>query len=133
MSKRIFNLVYYIDLFFFLCGSSIYLGPVTAGFFFAGILLLLILIHDKKLVLDKPLKLYALFIISFGLSSLVTGQMRAFSDTFLRFYLISFILWRATSIAIENNPKAIDTIFYMFLCIGLFDVAVSISQMSFNT
>lgn len=133
MSKRIFNLVYFIDLFFFLCGSSIYLGPVTAGFFFAAILLLLILLHDKKLVLDKPLKLYAVFIISFGLSSLVTGQMRAFSDTFLRFYLISFILWRATSIAIENNPKAIDTIFYMFLCIGLFDVAVSISQMTFNT
>lgn len=133
MSKRIFNLVYYIDLFFFLCGSSLYLGPVTAGFFFAAILLLLILLHDKKLVLDKPLKLYAVFILSFGFSSLVTGQMRAFSDTFLRFYLISFILWRATSIAIENNPKAIDTIFYMFLCIGLFDVAVSISQMTFNT
>lgn len=133
MSKVIFNIVYYIDLFFFLCGSSIYIGPVTAGFFFAVILSVLIFWHDKKLVLDKPLKLYAVFVFSFGLSSLITGQMEVFIDTFLRSYLISFILWRATTISIENNPKAVDIIIYIFLCIGLFDVAVSLSQMTFNT
>lgn len=120
-------------MFFLLCGSSIHFGPVTIGIFLAGILLLLILFHDKKLILDTPLKLFAVFVISFGISSLITGQMEAFCNTFLRLYLISFILCRATSIAIENNPKAIDTIFYIFLGIGLFDVAVSISQMTFNT
>ena len=130
--NKLINIVYYIALLFLLSGSTIYIGPVTGGYFFCLMLLLLLLLNNSFTAFDKLMKLYLLFIFCFGLSSIVTGQINRFFDTFCRFYLVSFILWEATCYVIKQNCKAIDTIILIFLGVGLLDALVTLAQMTFQ-
>ena len=124
--------IYYIFLFLILTGSNIYLGPITAKYVLGLILFLLVLIHDNGIVMDKCFRIYCIFIVFFFLSSLACGYLSNFIVTFLNYYFIAYVGWRATNIMIQRNVDSAKYIIYLILGIGLFDVIVTLSQMTFN-
>lgn len=93
----------------------------------SGVLLLLCLYDDGKIFIDKYVKLYVVFLIFYGISSLYTNYFDNYIQRLIRFILISYIAyWSSQKLVFKYN------LFWPFLfpiiLIGVFDSIVTVSQ-----
>ena len=122
----------YIYILFFFCVSVLsmqhYFLPLTPRQLMAVIMFVVCVIEEKRLFwFEKNFFLYILFVLCYGLSSLITGYFPEYINRLFGDYFIAFVaLWSVKILVIKYDSR--DSFLYAFICFGVFDGIVTLFQ-----
>ena len=128
MLERFFKIVYLVFLFGWLSYSHIYIGPFTLNMLLAAILFLMNIAMDSRIKPDKTVVAYIVFILSLGITSVISHHSDYFWGIFFRYYLVSLIGWKSTTIILSRKPDFSRYIIGVIVLIGILDAFVTMSQ-----
>lgn len=128
------KVLYFLFIFLEFSASDLSIGPISLKYIVMPILLFGIIIVEKKIIFDKVWKLYALFILVFVLSCMITGYFdrQVYVNVLFKKYFISFVAWFSTVVMLKKDPSVVKYVAILLLSIGVLDSAVTISQFTFN-
>ena len=91
------------------------------------IMFLACVIEDRRVLFDRWIGFYLLFLLFFALSSMITGYLQPFLHRLIGYYFVGWVGYGATKILLKKY-NAVRLLIYLFLIIGMLDSAVSIGQ-----
>lgn len=130
--NSLFKITYLLFLFLIVTGSNLYFAGITLKYVITLFLFAWVLIKDRTIKMDRCFRLYVCFVFVFLISSMLTGHVGQFLNTFFRFYFPAYVGLRATHICMEDDNSFSKYILALLLLLGLFDVAVTYSQFTLN-
>lgn len=131
--NTLFKITYLLFLFLIITGSNLYFAGITLKYVISLFLFAWVITKDKTIKMDRCFRLYVVFVFVFFISSMLTGHVEQFLNTFFRFYFPAYVGLRATHICLEDDFSFSKHILALLLLLGIFDVAVTYSQFSLNT
>lgn len=122
-----YYLLYVIFFLSVLLYGSVYIGPVTPRQFMT-IVMFIYLFMNKKLFLDRILKLYICFIFCYILSNTLTGFFSSSLKFVFSFFLVAIIGYIATA-NLFRKKNGYSFLMYTIIIIGCFNSLVTIFQL----
>ena len=130
---KVIKYLYYIFIFLLLSGSNIELLGFPIKYILAVLLFFLVISSEMKFVTSKIWILYMIFLLSFGVSCIVTGNIGQYLNQLLKSYFPAFVGCISTIEVVKKDRNSLNVIFIIILAIGFFNVFVNYSQFMFNT
>lgn len=127
MPFQILYIFFVIGAFFY--GSTYIISAITLRHIVAVLMFISCVMEDKRIWIDKYFGLYCVFLLAFGLSSILTGYVSDFIRGLLAFYFVSYVGYWSTKILIQKG-HSIKCLLYPLFLFGALDAIVSISQIT---
>ncbi len=128
MKKLYFRILYVLAI---VCWLMYPLGPVILGLtprqLMAVVMFFVCLYEERTFWGDKYTKLYFVFFLFFGLSSIIGNRFEPFIRRFIGDFLVSIIVYWSTKILCQKY-RSVNTLIYTLLIIGGFDAVVTTFQ-----
>lgn len=103
------------------------IGEITPRNLMTVIMFVACIIEDRRILIDKWLGFYLLFLFFFALSSMITGYLQPFLHRLVGYYFVGYVGYWSTMILIRKY-NSIRLLVYLFLIIGMLDSLVTVGQ-----
>lgn len=130
---KVIKYLYYLFIFLFLSGSNMELLGFPIKYILAVLLFFLVISSEIKFATSKIWILYMIFLLSFGVSCIVTGNIGLYLNQLLKSYFPAFVGCISTIEVVKKDRNNLKVVFIIILAIGVFNVFVNFSQFMFNT
>lgn len=104
-----------------------FLGGLTLRNVMTIVMFVACVIEDRRVLLDKWLGIYSVFLLFFGLSSMLTGFFSLFVWRLIGYFFVGYVGYWSTKILLKKYD-AVRLLVSLFLIIGLVDEIVTIGQ-----
>lgn len=123
-----FKILYILFFIAALLYNSIHLfGGLTPRNIMAMVMFLACVVEDRRVLWDKWFGIYLVFLLFFGLSSMLTGYLLLFIQRLVGYYFVGYVGYWSTKILLKKY-NAVRLLVSLFLIIGFVDEIVTIGQ-----
>ena len=102
-------------------------GEITPRNVMTVIMFLACVIEDRRVLVDKWIGFYFLFLLFFALSSMITGYLQPFLHRLIGYFFVGWVGYGATKILVKKYD-AVRLLIYLILIIGMLDSVVTMGQ-----